>query len=158
MTSRLFKDFNDRAREVSKYFIFLKNLEQETIKLSMEGLDGKIKVKKISFELEKTLKASAFLLLYNLVESTMCNAIEAIFEELQNKRLSFDEVRPELKKIVIKNFQEYLKNKKHDSVISNITTISLDIINICFDKKKIFSGNIDSKLIKDTAKNYGFSC
>jgi MAE_28990/MAE_18760-like HEPN len=157
MTSRLFKDFNDRAREVSKYFIFLKNLEQETIKLSMEGMDGKTKVKKLSSELEKTLKASAFLLLYNLVESTMRNAIETIFEELKYQKLSFDTIRPELKKIVIKNFQRYLQKQKHDRVILHITEISLDIINICFDKENLFSGNLDSRRIKDTAKNYGFS-
>jgi hypothetical protein len=157
MTSKLFQDFNDRAREVTKYFIFLKNLEQETIKLSMEGMNGKTKVKKISSELDKTLKASAFLLLYNLVESTMRNAIESIFEELHYQKLSFDAVRPELKKIVIKNFQRYLQKQKHDNVILNITAISLDIINVCFDKENIFSGNLDSKRIRDTASNYGFS-
>ncbi|NEN99440.1 MAG: hypothetical protein F6K50_29340, partial [Moorea sp. SIO3I7] len=102
----------------------------------------------------KTMKASGFLLLYNLVESTMRSAIEAIFDELQSKRISFDEIRPELKKIVLKN----LKNRNHDKVISNLTAISIDIINAGFDKQKLFSGNIDGRKIQETAKEYGFSC
>jgi len=154
MTSQLFQDFNERSKEVSKYFVFLKSLEQGSIKLSMEGMIGKSKVRKINPDLEKTLKASGFLLLYNLVESTMRNAIEAIFEELSSKRISFDEVRPEIKKIILKN----IKNRDYDKILLSITNISLDIINAGFDKEKLFSGNIDAKLIKDTALNYGFSC
>ncbi|NES73584.1 MAG: hypothetical protein F6K24_54545, partial [Okeania sp. SIO2D1] len=102
MTSILFQDFNERSKEVSKYFIFLKSLEQGTTKLTMEGKAG-TKIKDVDQELAKTLKASAFLLLYNLIESTMRNAIEAIFDELQNQSVSFDKIRPELKKIVLEN-------------------------------------------------------
>ena len=153
MTSTLFQDFNERSKEVSKYFIFLKSLEQETTKLSMEGMDGKSKVRKIDPELVKTLKASGFLLLYNLIESTMRNAVQAIFEEIRTQGVSFDQVRPELKKIVLKNF----KKRNHDQLLLSITTISLDIITACFDKEDLFSGNIDGKLIKSIAIDYGFS-
>ncbi|MFQ4142999.1 MULTISPECIES: MAE_28990/MAE_18760 family HEPN-like nuclease [Chlorogloeopsis] len=153
MTSTLFQDFNLRSKEVSKYFIFLKTLEQGTTKLSMEGIDGKIKIRNIDSDLEKTLKASGFLLLYNLVESTMRNAIEAIFDELSSQGVSFDEVRPELKKVVLKN----LKKCNPDKILDNITVISLDIISACFDKEDLFSGNIDGRLVKDIASQYGFS-
>ncbi|MEH2113552.1 MAE_28990/MAE_18760 family HEPN-like nuclease [Nostoc sp.] len=80
MKSTLFQDFDERAQEVSRYFLFLKNLEQGSIKLSM-GNAKNTKTKSINNDLEKTLKATGFLLLYNLVESTMTNAIEAVFDE-----------------------------------------------------------------------------
>ena len=150
MTSGLFQDFNERSKEVSKYFIFLKNLEQETIQLSMKK---KSKVKTIDSELLKTLKASGFLLLYNLVEATMRNAIEAIFDELRKKRVSYDNIKPELKKIILKNF----KKRNPDKILSSIKDISLDIITACFDKGDLFSGNVDGKEIRKTAKQYGFS-
>ncbi|NES84735.1 MAG: hypothetical protein F6K10_26850 [Moorea sp. SIO2B7] len=152
MTSFLFQDFNERCTEVSKYFVFLKNLQQETIKLNMGNVKNP-KTKAINSELLKTLKASAFLLLYNLAESTMRNTIEAIFDELCSKGVSFDEIRPELKTIVLKN----IKKKKPDEIKSKITTIALDIINVGFNKEELFSGNIDARLIKQTAKQYGFS-
>ncbi|MEG3876100.1 MAE_28990/MAE_18760 family HEPN-like nuclease [Microcoleus sp. herbarium7] len=153
MTNTLFQDFNERSKEVSKYFMFLKSLEQGTTKLSMQGQGGISKIKEIDSELIKTLKASGFLLLYNLVEATMRNAIEAIFDELRGQGISYDQVKPELKKIVLKN----LKKRNPDIIFSSITAISLDIITAGFDKKDLFSGNIDGLKIRTTATEYGFS-
>lgn len=153
MTSTLFQDFNERSKEVSKYFMFLKSLEQGTTRLSMQGQGGIPKVKEIDYELIKTLKASGFLLLYNLVEATMRNAIEAIFDELRGKGISYDEIKPEFKKIVLKN----LKKRNPDVIFLSITAISLDIITACFDKQDLFSGNIDGLKIRTTAIEYGFS-
>ncbi|MGB5960461.1 MAG: MAE_28990/MAE_18760 family HEPN-like nuclease [Coleofasciculaceae cyanobacterium] len=153
MTSSLFQDFNERSREVSKYFIFLKSLEQGTTKLSMEGKGGIPKIREIDPELIKTLKASGFLLLYNLVEATMRNAIEAIFDELRGKGVSYDQISPKLKRIVLKN----LKKRNPDKIFLSITAISLDIITAGFDKQDLFSGNIDGMKIRDTATEYGFS-
>ncbi|MEH2288642.1 MAG: hypothetical protein V7K79_14670 [Nostoc sp.] len=45
MTSALFQDFNERSKEVSKYFIFLKTLEEATTKLSMQGKEGNPKIR-----------------------------------------------------------------------------------------------------------------
>jgi hypothetical protein len=155
MKSTLFKDFDERSQEVSKYFLLLKNLEQGSIKLSM-GNSTNHKIKNIDIELEKTLKATGFLLLYNLVEATMRNAIEAIFDDLTNNNISFDDVKDEIKKIVIKNFKNN-KSKSSDKLLESIKNISTDIISASFDKEKLFSGNIDSKKIKETAEIYGFS-
>ena len=83
----------------------------------------------------------------------MKNAIEAIFDYLQNQGVSFDKIRPELKKIILQNF----KSKNPDKVLQEIVDISLDIITAGFDKEKLFSGNIDAKLIRETANKYGFS-
>ncbi|MEG4803382.1 MAE_28990/MAE_18760 family HEPN-like nuclease [Microcoleus sp. ARI1-B5] len=153
MTSPLFHDFNERSREVSKYFMFLKSLEQGTTKLTMDATGGVPKIKEIDAELFKTLKASGFLLLYNLVESTMRNAIQAIFDELRGQGIGYDEIRPELKKIVLKNF----KKRDPDKILSSITAISIDIINAGFDKEDLFSGNLDGRKIRTTATEYGFS-
>jgi hypothetical protein len=153
MTNVLIEDFTERSKEVSKYFILLKSLEQGTTQLSMGVKDRKPKNKEIDPELLKTLKASGFLLLYNLVEATMRNIIEAIFDQLKSKGVSYDEIRPELKKIVLRN----LKKRNPDKILSSITAISVDIITAGFDKEDLFSGNIDGKKIRDTATEYGFS-
>ena len=143
--------FNELSEEVSKYFIFLQDLEQGKVKLIKE-IQGNNKANKIDVELENTLKGSAYLLLYNLIESTMKNAIEAIFQELQEKDVSFDKIRPELKKIILVN----LKRRNPDKILEKIQDISLDIVSIGFNKEELFTGNIDSKLIRETAKKYGF--
>lgn len=153
MTNELIQDFNQRSKEVSKYFILLKNLEQGTTQLSMRTKNGNPRIKEIDSELLKTLKASGFLLLYNLVESTMRNVIEAIFDQLKSADVSYDQIRPELKKIVLRN----LKKRNPDKIFLSITSISVDIITAGFDKEDLFSGNIDGRKIRDTAIEYGFS-
>ena len=149
--SFVFENFQERSEEVSKYFIFLQNLEQGKIKL-VEEIPGNNKAQERDKVLENTLKASAYLLLYNLIESTMKNAIEAIFDELQNQGVSFDDIRPELKKIILVN----LKRRNPDKILDEIQDISLDIVKVGFNREELFAGNIDSKLIRETAKKYGF--
>lgn len=141
MKSTLFQDFDERAQEVSRYFLFLKNLEQGSIRLSM-GNAKNTKTKSINNDLEKTLKATGFLLLYNLVESTMRNAITTIFDEFKNKSISFDDATDKIKKIIIKNFKD---NNSTDTLLQSINNISCDIISSGFDKEKLFSGNLDAK-------------
>ena len=54
MTSGLIQNFNERAKEVSKYFIFLKSLEQSTTKLSMGVKVDQSRIKEIDPDLLKT--------------------------------------------------------------------------------------------------------
>ena len=83
----------------------------------------------------------------------MRNAIEAIFEELKSRRVSFDSLRIEVKKIVLYNF----KNRSPENVHSRITDISTDIIKAGFNRRKLFSGNVNREQITKTAREYGFS-
>lgn len=162
MRSILFEDFDKRAKEVSKYFHFLKNLDQGSIQLSM-GNSNNMKTKPIDDDLEKTLKATGYLLLYNLVEATMRNAIETIFDELKTQAVSFDDVREEIRKIII----NHVRDKEiltTDALLLGLRNISVDIVSVTFDalvkkenKNRLFSGNVDSKRIEEIAKIYGFS-
>ena len=146
-------DFNTRVEEINKYFLFLEELISEKTKLSTLDNNGNIQIQEVDSELVKTLKANSFLLLYNLIESSMTNAIEAIFDKLINENVSFNDVRVEIKRVIVQNF----KNRSPEGVYSQITDISLDIIKVGFNRKEIFSGNIDAKKITKTATQYGFS-
>ncbi len=146
-------DFHSRVQEVNQYFVFLEGLIQETTKLAVMEDNGEQKITAIDSDLGRTLKANAFLLLYNLIESTMRGAIEAIFDEISSKKVSFDSVRIEIKKIVIHNF----KNRSPDNIHSKIKDISLDIITAGFNSRELFSGNVDREEITNTARKYGFS-
>jgi hypothetical protein len=147
-------DFNTRVEEINKYFLLIEGLDTETIKLATIEDSDKQTIRSIDNDLANTLKANGFLLLYNLVESSMRNAIEAIFDELKTKKVPFDSVRLELKKIVLQNF----KNRSPDDIYTKITDISLDIIAAGFNSRELFSGNIDQKEITRIARSYGFSC
>jgi hypothetical protein len=146
-------DFNTRAQEVDDYFIFLHGLIKQTTKLAVADSAGQDKIQSLNPEFAKTLKANGFLLLYNLVESTMRNAIVAIFDELKNQAISFAQLKPKIKMIVLQN----LKKCSPEEIHLQINQISTDIITATFDGEKLFSGNVDARLIKEIAKKYGFS-
>jgi len=152
MKSTLFEDFDERAQEVSKYFLFLKNMDKSLIDSGKDKKDEKIK--DIDTELLKTLKATGYLLLYNLVESTMTNGIKAIHENIIDNNASFDNLRDELRVIIIKSFN---KNKSTEKISQRIQDISVDIVPEGLNNNKIFSGNVDNKLIQELSKRYGFS-
>jgi len=146
-------DFNTRAQEVDDYFIFLQGLIKQTTKLAVADSAGQDQIQSLNPELAKTLKANGFLLLYNLVESTMRNAIVAIFDEFKNQAISFDQLKPEIKMIVLQN----LKNRSPKKINLQINQISIDIITATFEREELFSGNVDARLIKEIAEKYGFS-
>lgn len=146
-------DFQERVEEINRYFAFLEKLEQETLQLSVLKDDGQRENIPLDSQLIKTLKANSFLLLYNLVESSMRNAVTAIFDELKNQRVSYNSVRIEIKKIVIQNF----KKRSPENLHFKIKDISTDIIAAGFQSQELFSGNIDQREISKTARNFGFS-
>lgn len=145
-------DFDERARDVSDYLCFLRDLEQEKILLNQDGV-----ISKIDTELDKSLKATGFLLLYNLVESTMRNAIQSIFDEITNKGVSFDKLRIEIKKIILQNVKTNVQECGVNDVVGKIENIFNDIIQSGFNQDELFSGNVDAKEIRRIAKQYGFS-
>jgi MAE_28990/MAE_18760-like HEPN len=150
----VFEDFHTRVQEVNQYFVFLEGLIQETTKLAVSGDQGEQKITPIGSNLSYILTANAFLLLYNLVESTMRNAIVAIWAEIGSKKISFDFLRTEIKEIVIQDF----KKRSHNHVVhSKLKDISLDIMTAELNSEKLFSGNVDRDEITKTAREYGFS-
>lgn len=147
-------DFDTRVDEIENYFRFVARMDDGKLQLSADTGRGGVAPTNDEVDLwMKTLKANCFLLLYNLVESTMSNAIQAIFDELQTVGASFDDCREEVKRAVIKNL------KQHDaSTISpKLVKVSLDIITETFRKDKLFSGNLDAQRIRAVASEYGFA-
>jgi MAE_28990/MAE_18760-like HEPN len=145
-------DFDERAQDVSDYLYFLRDLEQGEILLSKDGA-----ISRIDSELDKSLKATGFLLLYNLVESTMRNAIQSIFDEISNQDVSFDQLRREIKKIILQNVKNNVQEFGVNDFVEQIGRIFRDIIQSGFNRDDLFSGNVDAREIKIIAKKYGFS-
>lgn len=145
-------DFATRAEEVTRYFSFLRNFHEECVVISTPPTGGPLIPPHEKAALFKTLKANGFLLLYNLIESTVKNAIEAIFDEFKSKGISFDACRQEVRKIVLAN----LRRHNVDKIAPALSSISLDIVVETFRKRELFSGNIDARRIREVADEYGF--
>jgi|SRR5665213_763661 len=145
-------DFETRAEEVKRYFLFLREFDEKRVAF-LESSPGHAAIPPPEqAPLFKTLKANLFLLLYNLVESTVKNAIEAIFDEFKTRGISFDHCRNEVRKIVLEN----LRKHNVDSILPSLSALSTDVVAMTFRKEDLFSGNVDGRRIRKVAMAYGF--
>ncbi len=146
------QDFVSREDEVARYFAFLGAIDSGVHRVVAIS-DGNPAYNHLDLtEITKTLKANSFLLLYNLVESTVKNAIEAIFDDLQANRIVFDACRKELRRVMLLN----LKKRDIDKLLPLVTNLANDLARVTFSKDELFSGNVDARLIRKTALKYGF--
>ncbi len=140
-------DFAARSQEIKTYFEFACDLVDGRRTISPPLPTAEFE------EFKKTLKANAFLLLYNLVESTLCNAIEAIFDDLGANAVRFDQCRKELQCVILSN----LRRHNVDKIQPVLTDIALHVVTQTFRKKQLFAGNVDARKVRDTAVDFGFA-
>ena len=145
-------DFTTRAEEVTRYFRFLRTFDEKCIAFLNPPLDQPAMSPSDQEALFKTLKANGFLLLYNLVESTVKNAIEAIFDEFKSRGVSFDDCTEAVRKIVLTN----LKRHSVENILPSLSSISIDVVVATFRKDELFAGNVDARRIREVAADYGF--
>lgn len=147
-------DFDIRSGEILGFLDLIQYLESAGNEVTSTN-DLKIKYN-ITSDVRKTLKGTVYILLYNLVESTMREAISHIHDSLSSKNVEYDQLCESLKK-------EILRRIKNDTValdsilFKTKSGLSQNLSLATFNKKKLFSGNIDRDEINDKSKIYGFS-
>ena len=145
------QDFQSRVAEIEAYFDFAARVDAGDT-LLVASADGQPAYSASARDdLLRTFRASAILLLYNLMESTVTNAVEAIFDELSTQGIHFNECRAEVRRVVLTN----LKQHNPGDILPELEQLSTDIIIKTFKKDKIVSGNVDARRIKELSDDYG---
>ena len=104
-------------------------------------------------ELRRILLANTYLILYNLVESTIRDVIEEIYYHFDCHGVTFDSLKDDIKKTILTDFKAINNNR----IIQRIDNLTTDIISTSFQSEKISKGNIDARKIREIAKKYCFS-
>jgi hypothetical protein len=155
------KEYKIRVEEIEKFFVFLEGIDSiETHKISKLILPNK-EFLKIDRGLQKILRSYSFLLLYNLIESTLSNGILEIYDNIHDEKINFRTITDEFKKIWIESKSKRLSDAKNESNIQNILKSIIsdcnDLNEISFDKHRLsISGNLDFKTIEKIRIKYGF--
>lgn len=143
--------YKRRKEDVEEYFrllCFLLSFETHR-NISIHNIDtGKSLV--ITQEMQCVAKAQSLILLYNLVESTVCDCLNAIYDAIQDESLIFGNVSDDIKNI----WRNYLKRKN----LSEKTKNDNDIINMAirFDSLAInISGSLDFRKIQEVFSKHG---
>lgn len=141
-------EFKDRKNEIKVYIDFINLSEENVIIYDVVNKNGINKT-----DLRRIFLANTYLLLYNLVESTIRNTIQEIYDHFSKNKITFESLKPDIKKTILTGF----KAKNPDKIVDKIKNITTDVISISFDPNKIFDGNIDAKKIREIAGKYCFS-
>ncbi len=156
-------NFEYSKNEVTEYFLFLEIMDYDEVLLKYKNLeDEQFFEKRISNKIQTIFIANAFLILYNLIESTVKNSMIDIYEKINEDKLSYDILSDNIKNIWITGKVFNLKegNYHNDTLSKNIGNIAQNILTkeiIQLSKEDIkISGNIDAQKIRDLAKNIGF--
>ena len=178
---RLFlSKFENKKQEIERYFNFVR-----TVETLADEQTWVVMTEEESFNLIKVLKANCYLLLYNLVEGSVTEAIDAIFETISIQNIVFKELIPAYQKIwllyqhgLVKIAAESAKSKnpaknKIGQSLSNVLG-QLEYFKILtftdkdgttYENYKGYlkvvdtadlSGNLDAKKMRELAEKYAF--
>ena len=148
-------DFDSKVCEVENYFSFLEKVEYEYIFLLKKGEE---KPFIINDELFKILKANGFLILYNLIESTILNTVVAIFDEIKQQNLSYRDISEKIRLYWSKHKYKYdetitekrLFQRFHQIVNQIIDNIPIEIID-----RIEYGGSLDAEKIRRVSNDLG---
>lgn len=149
-------EFENRVSEIEEYFKMLHRIFEENAVLFFPNKKTH-KFKSLNTDLERVLKANCFLLLYNLIESSIKQSITEIYDQITSQGLNYSDISPLLKQLWIKENHKNFKEKGEVEIFNIITNLDADLIDIEFDSSRIISGNIDRRKIESLSEKYGFS-
>lgn len=146
--------YEDRVADVDRYVDFLRVLVLSKPLLQYVRSDGGELSQPIDIELTHTLKATAFLLLYNLVEATIRRALSDSREHIENAGFQHHDLHENLRN----HITEQLKyDDIRGRVKGSIHPLGRAILWAGFDADKALGGNLDHESIVKTARKFGFS-
>lgn len=95
-------EFQRRVAEINKYFDLVDKIE-ELGALSAKSITFPSGEYKVDSQLQRILKSHCYLLLYNLIESSIRNGITAIHDAISIEQLTYKELSPKIQRLWVEN-------------------------------------------------------
>lgn len=153
-----YDEFEDKCKEIERYLNFVDDLDLGSDnKLLYKDEQNIWSTKIISREVQKTLRASCYLLIYNLLESTTCDALDAIHLTLYSEARDLQDLSDNVKKIIFANLKQGLGDGGVKRIIEDQIDLRTEILKHGYSKRNFLSGNFDIDQIQKVIKKYGFS-
>lgn len=144
-------DFNERVSEIDQYLQLLQLLSLPTAKIHCENQRSK----SINGVALKTMKASCFLMLYNLVESSIRGSMIKLYEKMNSENKGLREFDIFVKELWVaqqfKNIDPFSSNQtSYRNLIKSMVEEALNSAPVFLDSRNLpISGNLDAKKIRE---------
>ena len=153
-------EFERREKEVNAFFKFLRQTLTTGVKLSFESKKT-WKRRPIDVSLSKILKSSAYLVLYNLVESTVTLAVSRLNSAMREEGLTYADAEQRIRDLWVDARLKHLANgANHGRYLEEVRKLVQDVqerktAEIPEDFVPV-SGNLDDGKMRELASAYGF--
>lgn len=153
------RDYNARIDEINEYFTFvafIDSIETHKKEKITNGTSCEFIPKR---DLQKILRSNCFLLLYNLVESSVRDGILSVYDSIHDDSLKYEEISDRILEIWLthqtsqtliskKNQKTWLKGLIIEVTEGKQIVLKMDTIDI--------SGNLDYIKVQEIINIYGF--
>jgi hypothetical protein len=153
------EEFDKRVAEIDSFYEILIIIELESPRIYAYKIDienSREETLQISSAKVDTLRSTAYLLLYNLIESTVYNSVVSVFDEINDNGLKYFDIIDDVKKYWLNNLYKQDDKKKKETVIETIMKVAIQIFNdtITLASNGInYGGSLDAQTIFATAKS-----
>lgn len=145
---------NDRLVEVDLYFGFISAIIREDGILHHRPGGAQAYCRfSVGRDLELTLMSIGYIVLYNLVESTVRNYVDSIYKDMVQKGVRIEQTKETIRKLILNGFKTHMAKEYYKE---DLTDLSAKIINCCWNSDSLFSGNVDLRKIKEISADFGF--
>lgn len=153
-------EFERRKEEVNTFFKFLRQTLRTDAKLFFESKKT-WKHRPIDVSLSKILKSSAYLVLYNLVESTVRSAVARLNGAMGEEGLTYADARQSIRDLwVTSRLRDLANGANHSTYVEKVRKLVEDVQ----DRKTAeipeefipVPGNFDANSMRELAGMYGF--
>jgi len=155
MNSMIQEEFNKRQEDIETIIDLVEALVCGTT-LDILSEEGDIKQFDYNERLINSLVSVISLITYNQIESTMRGGIEALYDDIADNNISYEELRETIQKEVLSGIlRKYESGRNLHTAIQN--KLSLKIPGLSLNIKKVFNGNIDSEKVYKVRDTYGLN-
>lgn len=151
------EEFDKRVLEIDSFYEILQLIELESPRISAYDIEAK-KEKTLAVNPSKVdiLRSTSYLLLYNLIESTIYNSITSIFDEIKDNRLKYFDIIEDVQKYWLNNLYKHDDKKRKDTIIDTIMKVANQIFTDTLElasNEINYGGSLDAQTIFATAKS-----
>lgn len=149
--------FNSRFSEAIGYIDYLKSIDSRETRIKVGSSPNFLEVDR---EFIKICRANGYLIIYNLVESTMYEAVKGLYQHLERSGADIDSLIDKLKMLIFRGIRNSTDKNLTEFRDNMDTDFRTSIFQICFHSnqvKKMFSGNLDAKKIRLFSEEHGIN-
>ena len=151
------EEFEKRIIEIESFYEILEIIEMEKPNISAYNINkDKDIILAINNQKIDILRSTAYLLMYNLIESTIYNSIVSIFNEIEDKNLRYFDIIEELRSYWLNSRYKHDNKSKKETIINTILQITNEIFNntiVLVSNQINYGGSLDTKNIINTSNS-----